>query len=413
MDFSHVTVHASRLESFDPDATTQKATITGESGDTATLALDSGEWYFLLVAVSKAGKWSDPSDAVLAEVQDFLQDAVTDALIDLDVKYDGVIQDAGQLDSRLTQAQADLADHNTRITDAETDLTNAFGQLGTVDARTEAAKQAAITAAASDAQTKADTALAAANTQVAQVIARGTSLVRNGDFEAGNDGWGTNANASVATNTWRSGSKSMRLGPYTGGNTYPLSEYVPSATGRTYYLEGWFKRSGSEVVAQSVGFVVNVKTAAGGYASFVVGKVDSNAVPTGSWIKLTATYTTTTADITAARFAPWILATNNTYYVDDMLVVDVTEAQAALTKATDAQTAATNAQTAAGNAQTTANLALTSANGKTAIYRSLPRRRVRARPRAMCGGSSMTTTRSSAIGSGPGRGWDEQKPAPA
>ena len=84
MDFSHVAVHASQLESFTPDNTTQRATITGESGDTATLALDAGEWYFLLVAVSKAGKWSDPSDAVLAEVADAQQDVVTDALSGFD-----------------------------------------------------------------------------------------------------------------------------------------------------------------------------------------------------------------------------------------------------------------------------------------------------------------------------------------
>jgi len=72
------------LESFTPDGTTQRGTITGESGDTATLAMDAGEWYFLLVAVSKAGKWSDPSDAVLAEVQDFQQDIITDALLGFD-----------------------------------------------------------------------------------------------------------------------------------------------------------------------------------------------------------------------------------------------------------------------------------------------------------------------------------------
>lgn len=85
MDFSHVAVHASRLESFDPDNTTQVATITGESGDTATVLLDTGEWYFLLVAVSKAGKWSDPSEAVLAEVADTMTPTdVQDALLDLD-----------------------------------------------------------------------------------------------------------------------------------------------------------------------------------------------------------------------------------------------------------------------------------------------------------------------------------------
>lgn len=90
MDFSHVSVHASVLESFTPDNTTQKATISGESGDKATLALDSGEWYFSLVAVSLAGKWSDPSAPVLAEVQDFQQDTITDALIAYDTSITGL-----------------------------------------------------------------------------------------------------------------------------------------------------------------------------------------------------------------------------------------------------------------------------------------------------------------------------------
>lgn len=84
MDFSHVSVHASRDEMFTPDNTTQKATITGESGDTATVLLESGDWSVLLVAVSKAGKWSDPSDPVLVEVPDELTPTDTlDTLLEL------------------------------------------------------------------------------------------------------------------------------------------------------------------------------------------------------------------------------------------------------------------------------------------------------------------------------------------
>ncbi|ALE05504.1 hypothetical protein AL755_08465 [Arthrobacter sp. ERGS1:01] len=91
MDFSHVSVHVSELEVFTPDNDTQRATITGESGDLATVLLDSGEWYFLLVAVSKAGKWSDPSETVLAEVADVLSpDAILDELINIDEKFTDV-----------------------------------------------------------------------------------------------------------------------------------------------------------------------------------------------------------------------------------------------------------------------------------------------------------------------------------
>ncbi|KRE79940.1 hypothetical protein [Arthrobacter sp. Soil763] len=109
MDFSHVAVHASPLESFDPDNTTQRATITGESGDTATVALESGEWYFLLVAVSKAGKWSTPSDVTMGEVQEFTPDSVTDQIIDLDTRLDEVQTGAGGNTITNATVDADIA----------------------------------------------------------------------------------------------------------------------------------------------------------------------------------------------------------------------------------------------------------------------------------------------------------------
>ena len=310
MDFSHVTVHVSRDDIFEPDSTTQRATITAESGDTATIMLDAGDWSVLLVAVSLAGKWSDPCEPVLVEVPDTVVSDVQDALTQMDADLVAVISQAGDLDTNLTQAQADLAEHNTRITEAEGDLTTAFGQLGTgtVDSRIEtarsgaigtaatdaqtkadAAKQAAITAAAADAQTKADAALAAANAQVAQVIARGQSLVRNGDFEAGSDGWPVGS--TVVSGNSRSGAKSLQLGPNPGGNLFPKSEFVPSATGRTYYMEMWVKRVGTEVKVLGVGFVPQVKTAAGGFATPITGKVDSAAISTTTFTKVATTYT--------------------------------------------------------------------------------------------------------------------------
>jgi hypothetical protein len=85
MDFSHVSVHASELEAFTPDNTTQRATITGESGDVATIMLDSGEWTIGLVAVSKAGKWSDLSEVVTVIVAEVVTaDAMLDQYLALD-----------------------------------------------------------------------------------------------------------------------------------------------------------------------------------------------------------------------------------------------------------------------------------------------------------------------------------------
>lgn len=93
MDFSHVALHASRVEVFTPSNETQLATITGELGDVATKILDAGEWTFGLVAVSKAGKWSDMSETVTVDVPDFSggTEGVLDALLGLGSAVDGKI----------------------------------------------------------------------------------------------------------------------------------------------------------------------------------------------------------------------------------------------------------------------------------------------------------------------------------
>lgn len=93
MDFSHVSLHAARTEVFSPSNETQLATITGELGDVATKILDAGEWTFGLVAVSKAGKWSDMSETVTLDVPDFSggTSEVLDALLGLGSAVDGKI----------------------------------------------------------------------------------------------------------------------------------------------------------------------------------------------------------------------------------------------------------------------------------------------------------------------------------
>lgn len=93
MDFSHVALHASRLEAFTPDSSTHLATITGELGDVATVTIDAGEWTFGLVAVSKAGKWSEMSEPVTLDVPDVSggTEEIVDALLGLGSAVDGKI----------------------------------------------------------------------------------------------------------------------------------------------------------------------------------------------------------------------------------------------------------------------------------------------------------------------------------
>ena len=92
MDFSHVSLHGSRPEVFTPSNETQLATIAGELGDVATVILEPGEWTFGLVAVSKAGKWSELSETVTVEIPDYpTAGELQDELIGLGSAVDGKI----------------------------------------------------------------------------------------------------------------------------------------------------------------------------------------------------------------------------------------------------------------------------------------------------------------------------------
>lgn len=132
MDFSHVSLHGSRPEVFTPSNETQLATIAGELGDVATVILEPGEWTFGLVAVSKAGKWSELSETVTVEIPDYPAPVdIQDELILLDEKYEGVITEAGSLGGRLDQAEQELTAHEGRLEQAETDVNTALS--GDVD----------------------------------------------------------------------------------------------------------------------------------------------------------------------------------------------------------------------------------------------------------------------------------------
>ncbi|PSS42894.1 hypothetical protein C6401_15150 [Arthrobacter woluwensis] len=112
MDFSHVSVHMSREEVFDPDADTQVAQIRGESGDSVTVLREPGEWWLSLVAVSQSGKWSDPTDPVLVEIPDG---------VDLSEYQDAQVE----IDDRITEvwetASGKNKIHNSTVDPTPTD----------------------------------------------------------------------------------------------------------------------------------------------------------------------------------------------------------------------------------------------------------------------------------------------------
>ncbi|MGP7815340.1 hypothetical protein [Glutamicibacter soli] len=167
MDLSHVALHASRLEVFTPSNETQLATITGELGDVAVVLLEPGEWSFALVAVSKAGKWSEMSETVTVDVPDYPSPVdIQDELIRFDEVTGGLQIEAGNLGDRLDQAQQELTAHAGRLGTAEQRVTDAFVQISTADGKATAAASAAATA-----QTQADTAKSAADQAAADALA--------------------------------------------------------------------------------------------------------------------------------------------------------------------------------------------------------------------------------------------------
>lgn len=309
----------------------------------------------------------------------------------IEAAHQEIVSTGNELGTRLTQAETDIATAesglntikntdlpalNQRLANAETEITttgqqldsrldDAFIQIGTVDSKTQANATAA-----SNAQTAADAANAFAQEQVALLVARGQNLVRNGDFEAGQVGWNSSGNAEVKSVNARSGSKSMNI-TAPSVNTWPTSDWVPAGPGRTYYVEYYIREGGTPDDSGSVGAVAQVKTAAGGTASFTFAQTASSAIPNFAFTKVSGTVTPGTADIVAIRFAPWVQGpTTSSYDIDDFLAVDVTEAQEALNAAATAQSRADSAHTAAGNAQTTANNALTMAGSKNSVFYS-------------------------------------------
>lgn len=266
------------------------------------------------------------------------------------------------LNQELTAAQG-------RLDTAEGEISEAFGQLGTVDSRIDTAKTQALTDAAADAKSKADAAAAEAKRQLDLAVTSGASLVINGGFEA-DDIWPTHSLQAYDTAEKRSGSRSMKLTP-TGGNLWPTSGWFEGATGRTYRIEYWIKRTGTTSVTNGVGAVFQAKTVAGGTATISTlpsPALSSLDIPTDSYRKVTIDYTISTADTVQIRVAPWVKqASGNTYWVDDVVAYDITDAKAAeaaaATLATQAKEAAISAAatTAQQKADTAKSEAITAA----------------------------------------------------
>ncbi|WP_102157713.1 flagellar protein FliT [Zhihengliuella halotolerans] len=219
----------------------------------------------------------------------------------------------------------------------------------------------------------ADAAQEYAETQVEQIIANGNNLVQNGGFEYDFDGWPFRINTSaVVTTPVHAGSKAAKIGPI-GANAYIESNYIPTAPERVYHLEAWVRRDAGTTAGNNAGFVARRKFPDGSASITGAGLVVAlDTFPTSSWMRHTATYVVPESEVESIRFGCIVYADANIAgYFDDVRVVDITEAKAALDAAEQALEDAADAQAAAGSAQSTADLALASANGKNSVHRDL------------------------------------------
>lgn len=166
LDLKHVAAYFVLAGEF-LDLSKQAGVMTGELGDNVQAQLVPGVYSVYLVSWSLAGRYSDASDPVTLLVPDAVDtDWIQGALDDLDEKYEGVITEAGNLGTRLDQAEQDITAAESGLTDAGTRLDDAFGQIGAVDSKATAAA-----GVASSAQSKADTAKSAADQAAADALA--------------------------------------------------------------------------------------------------------------------------------------------------------------------------------------------------------------------------------------------------
>ena len=324
-DFRETEVHVGATSGFTPSASTLKGAVSSRSGGSLLVTpLTNGTTYWVrLVAVDLAGNRSTPSAAKSGTPASLVDDAAL----------------RGELDAaqaERTQLRTDLTAAHSLASQATTSAQTAFNQ--SVSAW--------------------DKALASAQS--------GGGLVLNGGFEqvdaAGNpvEWLAPTSTVTYPTGMARTGGLCTRVaGVSTTVSATPAS-FAPTSTGRSYYIEAWAKLAASAPESTVVQFSPQVKTAAGGTASiFNIGQVAASSLSTTAWTKVSATWKVATADAVGWRPRLWASVGVDVLW-DDVLAVDVTEAEAARATAEAAQSAASTASSDAAAAKAAAASAVTS-----------------------------------------------------
>lgn len=307
--------------------------------------------------------------------------------------------------SNLADAANNLANAAQQDADAAASLANAaqsqadsaYSLAGTANSAATTAQSTASSAssAASSAASAAATAQSKADLAFTRALAAadaGGNLLLNGNFDK--------VDASNVPIEWEAPNATNRFYPsgVSRGGAFCLRQvtataayltfqannrFWPSATGRAYYVEGWVKAEVIGPAGQQVGFYLQALNKANTTVQTQPITVLASTLSTTAWTKISGRITLSIADIVNVRVGAYTTAgTGGTYLIDDIIVVDITEAQAAQTTADAANTLAgqakSTADTAAANAllaqsaADTANAKATTADGRMTVSASNP-----------------------------------------
>lgn len=373
LDFKHVGVHIGTTPAVDTTPSSQVATIRGELGDVATIAATEGMLYVCFVAWTAAGKASAPSAvAAVAIPAPANAELISEALTDLDLKYDGVISEAAELDGRLVTAEEELTESTGRLTTAEDQLTDAFGQLGTVDTRINTAKTATLGTAAADAQTKAD----AARDFAASIAAQAINVIPDPVFAALDEYWRGHTLYPyiqfLPDATAHRGAHLLQMTAQTSSLVQVASSYKqPVTQGQVWEVSAWVRVSGALPTTGDVRLAVITTNSTGGVGYPTQATLAGSALTT-SWQQIKGTYTVG-AGIEGITFRVRLDGATTTgvkVQISDVSMQDTTALKAALDAAAIADGKAAAAQTLAGTADSNATAALTMAGSKSRVYYS-------------------------------------------
>ena len=188
------------------------------------------------------------------------------------------------------------------------------------------------------------------------------------EFAILNNGVAVTANVGTG-DVARSGTRSLRLVAAAGNPFSYLAAsttaqvYLPCTPGETYLFECWVRGKSTNTQATAAGGIILGITTYDSARANPVNVTASFAAGTAynaNWVKVSGKLVVPAGK---SFFTPYVslnsstVTNGHTYYFDDAVVREITEAQAASTAAASASTAAASASTAAASASTAADTA--------------------------------------------------------